>query len=72
MKKRLLLVAMLCSWMGMVVAQTNESVISADRPGMATGTDVMPKGKIQEPIPWQACKQTAKKTLNQENLLLRP
>lgn len=38
---------MLCSWMGMVVAQTNEPVISADRPGMSTGTDVMPKGKVQ-------------------------
>ena len=31
----------------MAVAQTDEPVISADRPGMATGTDIMPKGKVQ-------------------------
>lgn len=29
------------------LAQTGELVISADRPGMSTGTDVMPQGKIQ-------------------------
>lgn len=31
----------------MAAAQTDGLVISADRPGMSTGTDVMPKGKVQ-------------------------
>lgn len=31
----------------MAMAQLEEPTISADRPGMSTGTDVMPKGKLQ-------------------------
>lgn len=42
-----LLIALLGLAPIMVCAQTEDDVISADRPGMATGTCIMPKGKVQ-------------------------
>lgn len=47
MKSKLLLLFAFAIWFVPVFAQTDEIVISADRPGMATGTDVMPLGGIQ-------------------------
>lgn len=47
MKRTVLLIAMMWLLAVTTMAQTDEAEISADRPGMSTGTDVMPKGKIQ-------------------------
>lgn len=45
--KKLLLISLMSLLSAAALAQTDEPVISADRPGMSTGTDVMPQGKIQ-------------------------
>ena len=43
---RKLLFAMLLLPLGMVAQETEDSWMSPDRPGMATGTDVMPFKKV--------------------------
>lgn len=47
MKRPLLILVLLLAVTQWALAQSDETVISADRPGMATGTDIMPKGKVQ-------------------------
>lgn len=45
--KKILLISLMALFSATALAQTGELVISADRPGMSTGTDVMSQGKIQ-------------------------
>lgn len=71
MKKLLLCISLILMLHGAAVAQTGDPEISADRPGMSTGTDVMPKGKIQweTGIAYESEGGSATYTLN--NTLLR-
>lgn len=45
--KKILLISLMALFSATALAQTGEPVISADRPSMSTGTDVMPKSKVQ-------------------------
>ena len=45
--KKILLISLMALFSATALAQTGEPVISADRPGMSTGTDVMPQAKTQ-------------------------
>lgn len=71
MKKKLLFIAALFMLLNTAMAQNETSTISADRPGMSTGTDVMPKGKIQweTGVGYESVGGSATYTLN--NTLLR-
>ncbi|MCQ2298795.1 MAG: transporter [Bacteroidales bacterium] len=69
--KKLLLISLMTLLSTAALAQTGEPVISADRPGMSTGTDVMPQGKIQweTGVGYESEGGAATNTLN--NTLLR-